>query len=74
MTQAADPIVISVPRAVLSDMSHMPADLIDRMHELLEHNTDGTSSPTEEADLNALVRMAQLSEIASLALQMPKKS
>ena len=74
MTQAADPIVISVPRAVLSDMSHMPPDLIDRMHELLERNTDGELSPTEAADLKALVRMAQLSEIASLALQLPKQS
>lgn len=72
MSQTADPIIISVPRAVLSDMSHMPSDLLDRMHELLERNTDGTLNPTESAELKAIVRMAQLSEIASLALQMPK--
>ena len=71
MTQAADPINFSVPRAVLSDISQLSAELIERMHELLERNTEGKLNPTEAAELQTLVHMAQFGQIVSVALQRP---
>ena len=68
MTQAADPILISVPRAVLSDLAELPAQLNDRMHDLLERNTDGALAPHEQAELTTLVRVAELGQIAAMAL------
>jgi hypothetical protein len=69
MAQATDPITFSVPRAVLSDIVQLSSELTDRMHELLERNTDGQLSATEKAELETLVRVAQFGEIVSLALQ-----
>ena len=68
MVQLADPITFSVPRAVLSDISRLSAELTDRMHELLERNSDGKLSPNESAELQTLVRMAEFGQIVSLAL------
>jgi hypothetical protein len=69
MLQATDPITFSVPRAVLSDIVQLSSELTDRMHELLERNTDGQLSATEKTELETLVRVAQFGEIVSLALQ-----
>jgi len=71
MTQAIDPITFSVPRAVLSDISRLSVELTDRLHELLERNTEGKLNPTEAAELQTLVQMAQFSQIVSMALQPP---
>ena len=68
MIQSADPITFSVPRTVLSDIVQLSAELTDRMHELLERNTDGQLSPTEKAELETLVRVAEFGQIVSLAL------
>jgi hypothetical protein len=69
MTQAADPVTISVPRKILSDIAHLSAELTDRMHELLERNTDGQLTPSEQSELETLVRMAEFGQIVSMALQ-----
>ena len=71
MVPAADPITFSVPRTVLSDIASLSAELTDRMHALLEKNSDGQLSPTERAELAALVRMAEFGQIISTALQPP---
>ena len=68
MTQAADPVIFSVPRAVLSDIARLSEDLTDRMHQLLERNTDGELDAHEQSELQTLVRMAQFGQIVSLAL------
>jgi hypothetical protein len=68
MIQAADPITFSVPRAVLSDIMQLSADLTDRMHLLLEQNTDGKLGATERAWLETLVRIAEFGQIVSIAL------
>jgi hypothetical protein len=68
MVQAADPVTFSVPRDVLSDIAKLSNDLTDRMHELLERNTDGSLSANEQSELETLVRMAQFGQIVSLAL------
>ena len=68
MIQASDPVTFSVPRAVLSDIVQLSQELNDRMHELLERNTDGQLGPTERSELETLVRMAQFGQIISSAL------
>jgi len=69
MIQSADPITFSMPRNVATDIVQLSADLTDRMHELLERNTDGNLQPAEKAELETLVRMAQFGEIVSMAIQ-----
>jgi hypothetical protein len=69
MTQAADPVTFSVPRTVLSEIVELSADLTDRMHELLERNTDEQLAPTEKAELETLVRMAEFGQIITMALK-----
>jgi hypothetical protein len=68
MIQSADPITFSVPRGVLSDIVSLSADLNDRMHHLLEKNTDGQLSEIEKEELQTLVRMAEFGQIVSMAL------
>jgi len=41
MSQRADPVTVSVPRSILSDILTLSAELTDRVHQLLERNTDG---------------------------------
>ena len=68
MIQAADPITVSVPRAVLSDIVQLSAELNDRMHQLLERNNEGQLAPAEKHELQTLVRMAEFGQIVSMAL------
>jgi hypothetical protein len=71
MVQAADPVTFSVPREVLIDIKRLSGDLVDRMHELLERNAEGELQGNEAAELQTLVRMAQFSQIVSVALEPP---
>ena len=68
MIQSADPITFSVPRKVLTDIVQLSAELTDRMHELLEKNTDGQLGAIERTELEALVRVAEFGQIVSMAL------
>jgi hypothetical protein len=69
MIQSADPVTFSVPRTVLTDIAELSSELTDRMHALLERNTDGQLGAIERAELETLVRMAEFGQIVSLALQ-----
>jgi hypothetical protein len=69
MVQPADSIIISVPRTVLAMIAQISPEKTDRMHELLERNTDGNLSSYEKAELETLVGMAELGQIVSTALQ-----
>ncbi|MGA2230080.1 MAG: hypothetical protein ABSH22_04060 [Tepidisphaeraceae bacterium] len=73
MLETAGPISISLPRDLLADIAQMPDDLIDRMHELLEKNTDGLLNSAEKSELSKLVRMAELGQIVSMALEVPSQ-
>lgn len=74
MVRAADPVTVSIPRTLLSDIVHLSDDLTDRMHELLERNTDGKLKPAERAELATLVRIAEFGQIVSMALEAPQRS
>jgi len=73
MVQATDPVTISVPRTVLSDIAQLSAELTDRMHQLLERNTDGQLTRIERSELETLVRMAEFGQIVSTALESQAK-
>ena len=66
--QTRDSITVSVPRTVLTDIVQLSSELIDRMHALLERNTDGQLSASEKAELDTLVRIAEFGQIVSMAL------
>ncbi|HEX8913986.1 MAG TPA: hypothetical protein VF796_16680 [Humisphaera sp.] len=68
MIPAADPVVVSVPRAVLTDIVALSADLTDRMHALLERNTDGELTGVELQELETMTQIAQFGQIVSTAL------
>ena len=69
-----DNITITIPRPVLAGLSGISASFTNRMHELLEKNSEGTISAGERRDLELLVRVAQLDQVVTLALQLPNKS
>ena len=64
-----DQITLTLPRSVVPDVVALSATLIDRMHALLERNTDGGLSPVERAELETLVQMAHFGQILSMALR-----
>lgn len=70
MMHPAEAVTISVPRHLLAQISQLSSGLADRMHELLERNTDGQLSPTEKSELETLVRVAEFGQIVSLALDL----
>ena len=46
----------------------MSAELTDRMHALLERNTDGRLAPVEKLELETLVQMAHFGQMVSMAV------
>ena len=74
MTPAADSVTITLPRPVLSDIVGLSSDLTDRMHALLERNTDGGLSVVERSELQTLVRIAEFGQIVTMALKTPSLS
>lgn len=66
-------VTLTFPRATVREVISLSQSLTDRLHELLERNTDGALSPIEHEELETLVRMAQFGQILSLALMAPAK-
>jgi hypothetical protein len=64
-----DDIILTLPRLVVPDVVTLSDTLTDRMHALLERNTDGALSAVERAELETLVQMAQFGQILSMALR-----
>jgi len=69
MASSTDAITITLPRSAVGDVVALSASLTERMHDLLERNTDGALSAVERAELETLVEMAQFGQIVSMALQ-----
>jgi hypothetical protein len=69
MHGASDDITLTLPRSVVPDVVSLSDALTDRMHALLERNTDGTLSLVERTELETLVQMAQFGQILSMALR-----
>ena len=70
MSPPADSVTIKLPRSAVPDVAALTATLLDRMHDLLERNTDGSLSLIEREELETLVHMAQFAQVLSIALQL----
>ena len=66
---SADSITVTLPADVASEIPVIAQRLVDRMHELLERNTDGQLSAAEKDDLEALVEMAEFAQIFASAVR-----
>ncbi|HEV7509116.1 MAG TPA: hypothetical protein VGS07_29845 [Thermoanaerobaculia bacterium] len=66
MSEPAQPITLTIPLHVVAELPQLSAELNERMHELLERNTDGALSTIERRELDTLVRMAGFGQILKL--------
>ena len=66
---ATDPVTLTLPASLANALPAMAQRLVDRMHELLERNTDGQLSPHERDELESLVDMAQFAQVFATAVQ-----
>jgi len=64
---------ITVPRPVLEGLSGISATFADRMHELLDKNSEGTISMEEKRILEMLVKVAKLDQVVTLALEISSR-
>jgi hypothetical protein len=63
MNPAVETMVLTLPRAVVPELPALSRGLSERMHGLLERNTEGMLSATEREELETLVEMAQFAQI-----------
>jgi hypothetical protein len=68
MIAPEDTVTLTLPRSTVGGILDLSAELIDRMHALLERNTDGELSAVEKLQLDTLVRMAHFGQIMSMAV------
>jgi len=68
----ADSVTLTLPRSAIADVVTLSDSLLERMHELLERNTDGGLSPVEREEVETLVVMAQFGQLVSMALRRPE--
>ena len=69
MADPGEAVSLTLPRSAVSDVLTISAMLLDRMHELLERNTDGGLSILERQELETLVQMAHFGQILSAAVK-----
>lgn len=62
-------ITVTLPASVAADIPVMAQRLVDRMHELLERNTDGHLSDAEREEVEALVEMAEFAQLFASAVR-----
>lgn len=69
MNPSTDTVILTFPRAVVPELPMLSRSLTDRMHVLLERNTEGSLSAQEREELETLVEMAQFAELVAMAAQ-----
>jgi hypothetical protein len=69
MGSPSDVVTITLPRSLMPELPIFANALNDRMHDLLERNTEGTLSESERVELEGLVQMAQFAQILAMATQ-----
>ena len=69
MRTSTEPITLTLPPEVASELPTLSRQLNDRMHELLERNTNGELCPIERSELETLVYMAHFAQILALAVR-----
>ena len=73
MPIANDCVTVTLPSSAVGGVVALSKNLLDRMHELLEKNTDATLTGVEREQLDKLVEMAQFGQLISMALQAQAK-
>jgi hypothetical protein len=63
-----DTITLTLPRQTARAFPALAQGLLDRMHELLERNTDGALNERERAEVKALAEMAQFAQVVAMAI------
>ena len=71
MEVASDPITLTIPPQVARELPSLSKDPTERMHELLERNTDGALEPAERRELETLVHMAQFAQSLATLVSRP---
>jgi hypothetical protein len=66
---SSEPITLTLPASIASALPTMAGRLVDRMHELLERNTEGQLTAVERDELEGLVEMAQFAQLLAAAVQ-----
>jgi hypothetical protein len=66
---SGDSITLTLPASVATDVPVMAQRLIDRMHELLERNTEWQLNSIERDELEALVDMAEFAQLVASAIR-----
>lgn len=69
MAALSDVLTLTIPRSMVPALPVFAESLNERMHELLEKNTEGTLPESERVELESLVQMAQFAQILSMAAQ-----
>jgi hypothetical protein len=69
MNTAIETVVLTLPRVIVPELPALSRGLSERMHGLLERNTEGTLTATEREELETLVEMAQFAQILAMAAQ-----
>jgi hypothetical protein len=69
MHDAGDAVTLTLPRSAIPGVVSLSDTLLDRMHELLERNTDGQLSAVEREEVETLVLMAQFGQLLAAALR-----
>ena len=70
----SDTITLKLPQSVANTMPELAQRLTDHMHGLLERNTEDTLTAMEQAELSALVEMAEFAQIIAMTVQGNPKS
>ena len=69
MSAPIETVVLTLPRALVPELPSLSHGLNDRMHALLERNTEGSLSAIEREELETLVEMAQFAQLLAMAAQ-----
>lgn len=62
-------ITFTLPTNVAGEIPVLAQRLLDRMHQLLERNTDGQLNPIERDEVAALVEMAEFAQMVAVAVR-----
>jgi hypothetical protein len=69
MSSSTEAVVLTIPRSLVPELPSLSKSLTDRMHKLLERNTEGTLTAAEQEELETLVAMAQFAQVLAMAAQ-----
>ena len=67
MSSSSETITFTFPAGAVAELPLISGELLDRMHELLERNTDGLLNQIETRELETLAQMTQFLQILEMS-------